>query len=230
MIRSHSFRGPIALSIAIHIAFLGSALAFARFSGLTGGTTRSLTVSLVRGEGGGGSGARSAPAAPRNERAIPPAPVIEEPRTEPVAARKIPVEENAEGFAESAASLPGGAAAAGPGKTGGGKETTGAAATGNGDSGGGYSSEQWRQLQRAIERVKSYPRLARERGIEGVVRLRFRVLPSGQVGPVAIVQSSGATILDEASVRTVRQAGPVPVVDGWVEVPMVYTLSREGER
>ncbi len=79
-------------------------------------------------------------------------------------------------------------------------------------------------LQSAIEKAKNYPRLARERGIEGVVLVKFRVLPSGDVEEVSVVRSSGASILDEASVRTVRRAAPMPYVNGWVEVPMVYEL------
>ena len=34
----------------------------------------------------------------------------------------------------------------------------------------------------------------------------------------------GAKVLDDASVRTVLKAAPVPFVEGWVEVPMVYEL------
>ncbi len=82
-------------------------------------------------------------------------------------------------------------------------------------------------LQSAIEKAKSYPRLARERGIEGVVLVRFRVLPSGEVQEVNIAKSSGAAILDEASVRTVQRAAPMPYVSGWIEVPMVYELKAD---
>jgi protein TonB len=76
----------------------------------------------------------------------------------------------------------------------------------------------------SIERVKSYPRLARERGIEGVVHLRFRVRPQGEVDRVEVVRSSGYEILDTASVRTVYRAAPMPYVSGWIEVPIAYVL------
>ena len=79
-------------------------------------------------------------------------------------------------------------------------------------------------LQSAIEQSKTYPRLARERGIEGTVLVRFKVLPSGTVETVNVVRSSGASILDEASVTTVYRAAPLPFVSGWVEVPMSYVL------
>ncbi len=84
--------------------------------------------------------------------------------------------------------------------------------------------EQWQLIQTAIERVKNYPRLARQLGIEGVVRLRFRINPSGSVDKVEIIRSSGHTILDTASVNTVYRAAPMPYVGGWVEVPLEYVL------
>ncbi len=84
--------------------------------------------------------------------------------------------------------------------------------------------EQWQLIQAAIEKAKNYPRLARQRGIEGVVRLRFRLNPSGSVEKVEIIKSSGHTILDSASVNTVYRAVPMPYVGGWVEVPLEYVL------
>lgn len=66
--------------------------------------------------------------------------------------------------------------------------------------------------------------MARERGIQGVVRVRFKLRPSGDVETVEIVKSSGYDILDAATIRTVYRAGPMPYVNGWVEVPMAYVL------
>lgn len=84
---------------------------------------------------------------------------------------------------------------------------------------------QWTLIEAAIERNKSYPRLARERGVQGVVRLRFRLFPSGAVDKIEIVESSGSELLDNASVRSVYRAAPLPYVDGWVEVPIAYVLT-----
>jgi len=87
-----------------------------------------------------------------------------------------------------------------------------------------FSSDQWRQLSSAIEQAKTYPRLARERGIEGTVLVRFKVLPSGAVDSVAVVTSSGSDVLDSATVKTIFRAAPMPYVSGWVEVPISYVL------
>ncbi len=89
---------------------------------------------------------------------------------------------------------------------------------------GGISPEEWANLAAAIERTKNYPRLARERGIEGVVRVRFRLTSSGTVEKIEIVKSSGSEILDNASISTVYRAAPMPHVSGWVEMPMKYVL------
>jgi TonB family protein len=214
---SRTFRKAVALSIAVHIAIFGSALAFAKYAGgvfLNNGSV--ISVSLVSSGGGGGAvrraGAETARRMPFN--AMPQA---------------VPVLDHASASAE--ATMIGETAASMAGS-----ETTGSAAAGHGrgeefgeanglDGGqGGLSSEQWRMLQSAIEQSKTYPRLARERGIEGTVLVRFKVLPSGTVETVNVVRSSGASILDEASVTTVYRAAPLPFVSGWVEVPMSYIL------
>jgi TonB family protein len=93
-----------------------------------------------------------------------------------------------------------------------------------GEGTGSISAEQWRLIESALERTKTYPRVARERGIEGVVRLRFRVNESGSVEKIVIVESSGSELLDSASIRAVHRAAPMPSVQGWVDVPMVYVL------
>ena len=61
---------------------------------------------------------------------------------------------------------------------------------------GFIAPQQWTAIQDAIERTKNYPRLARERGIEGEVRLRFRLNSAGIVESVEVVKSSGYEILD----------------------------------
>ncbi len=95
---------------------------------------------------------------------------------------------------------------------------------GGNDAIGPAPSEHWAAIAAALERSKNYPRLARERGIEGVVKLRFKVNISGAVEKVEIVESSGSELLDNASVRAVNRAAPLPYVKGWVEMPMKYVL------
>ena len=49
-----------------------------------------------------------------------------------------------------------------------------------------------------------YPRLARLRGYEGTVLLDVEVLPSGRVGRIAALTSSGHDVLDRAALSSVR--------------------------
>ena len=84
--------------------------------------------------------------------------------------------------------------------------------------------EEWELIRAALERTRYYPRIARRRGIEGIVRLRFRIGSAGKAENVEIVKSSGFKMLDAASMRTVYRAGPLPTVKGWIEVPIGYVL------
>ncbi|MFA5073858.1 MAG: energy transducer TonB [Nitrospirota bacterium] len=86
------------------------------------------------------------------------------------------------------------------------------------------AANQSELLQAALDRVKQYPRIARERGIEGVTYVRFEVLPGGTIKHIEIIRSSGHDILDSASIKTINRLGSVPFVSGWVEVPIVYVL------
>lgn len=78
--------------------------------------------------------------------------------------------------------------------------------------------------------LPQYPSAAREQRLEGTVLLEVLVRADGRVGEARVKQSSGAPVLDEAALETVRrwtfvpaQRGPV-AVDSWVEVPVRFSL------
>ena len=85
-------------------------------------------------------------------------------------------------------------------------------------------SDLLRQIRRRIEEAKIYPEDARREGIQGTVDVRFRVAADGSVEQSEIVRSSGSRLLDEASLRTIRQAAPFPRVSGWIRIPLSYHL------
>lgn len=64
-----------------------------------------------------------------------------------------------------------------------------------------------------IRTHKSYPLLARRRGEQGVVTLRFTVRRDGEVGQVTLVRGSGSAVLDEAAMSLLRRAH-VPAFTG----------------
>jgi TonB family protein len=207
-----TFRRAIVLSITVHVALFGGALAFAHYGGpFFSSGLDVITVSLVGPERGGRlvrkTARRSEPAMPPQEPAV-------------VEDRAVLQGEPPSAAAPAGDGLPDAPEAAQEGTRG---------TPGKGSAPFGYSPAEWDLLQTVLEKAKTYPRFARERGIEGTVLVRFKVQPTGAIERVDIVRSSGTKILDDASVKTIYRAAPVPYVEGWVEVPMVYQLIRPEE-
>ncbi len=75
-----------------------------------------------------------------------------------------------------------------------------------------------------ISRNRHYPENARRRGIEGSVDIRFTIDRTGQAGDVRVVKSSGAGILDRASVRTVQGCSFPPPPGDAVTLPITITF------
>ncbi len=61
-----------------------------------------------------------------------------------------------------------------------------------------------------LERRKRYPSLARSRGDEGTVFVRFAIDEAGRVLSASIARSSGSASLDQEVLGLVRRASPVP--------------------
>lgn len=76
----------------------------------------------------------------------------------------------------------------------------------------------------------TYPLSARQRRVEGTVRLRVLVSPAGAVDDVQVHQTSGSPALDRSALEAVKQWRFVPARQGertvpaWVIVPIVFTL------
>lgn len=221
------FRRALYLSIAAHLLIFSSAIAVAHHAGgIFLSSPQVIQVSLIStspGPRGGAGTIRQSGIRPRAV-ALQPVEVMSEPKR--AAPRELPAE------LSSAAELPEAAHTAvmgifsdddGNDVYG---QTIASAGAGQGEDArtGFIAPQQWAVIQAAIERTKNYPRLARERGIEGVVRLRFRLNSTGSVEAVEVMKSSGYEILDTASVRAVYRAVPMPSVHGWVEVPIAYVL------
>ncbi len=75
-----------------------------------------------------------------------------------------------------------------------------------------------------------YPRLARRRGLEGVVLLETLIDDHGRVKELRIVLSSGHSVLDKAAIKAVRNwrfnAGTIGgrPQEMWVQVPIRFQL------
>jgi len=68
------------------------------------------------------------------------------------------------------------------------------------------------KVREKIKATWTYPSAAGERGIEGEVVIEFRIAKDGHLESTDVQRSSGATILDEYSVRAVQTAAPFPPV------------------
>ncbi len=82
-----------------------------------------------------------------------------------------------------------------------------------------------RRLEAAVRAraARDYPALARRRGLEGTVELRFRLRPDGGVVGLEVVRSAGP-VLDEAARAAVLAAAPLPYYPAPVTLPIRYRL------
>ncbi len=219
-----TFQRSLYTSVFIHVLIFGSAIAFAQFTrGALWGNRDAVMVSLV-GSGSGSEG-RILQRAGHREARSEDRPVVTDTTTAPAIQPETPAHKPS---AREETSVPADTESrrSGHGDAGARQGQGGSGTTGS-DPGAQFGlipAEQWAVIESQIERSKNYPRVARERGIQGVVHVRFKLKPTGDVETVEIVQSSGYDILDTASVRTVYRAAPMPYVSGWVEVPMAYVL------
>ncbi len=90
---------------------------------------------------------------------------------------------------------------------------------------GVLSAEIFEIIRDFIEKAKTYPVIARKRGIEGTVYISFKINPQGKPQELKILKSSGSSILDTATKDIVKRAAPFPYIDSPVEVPVVFQLN-----
>jgi protein TonB len=96
----------------------------------------------------------------------------------------------------------------------------------SGGKGGGILPEIIKTIRNSLERAKTYPLLARKRGIEGIVYISFRISPQGEPYDLKVLKSSGYSILDKATMDIVKKAAPFPYVDSSIEVPVIFRLNK----
>ena len=85
-------------------------------------------------------------------------------------------------------------------------------------------SQRLAEIRQRIERAKTYPSIARKRGVEGQTRVAFEIDRAGTPHDIVTVQSSGHGALDRAALQAVERAGVLPWVYGRVTVPVQFTL------
>ena len=101
----------------------------------------------------------------------------------------------------------------------GGKDEEGEGGTGTNPSSGKVVSLEtrdfkyfsyFRHLKELIEGVWVYPKVAREKGIDGSVGIQFTIDIDGNLVQAKVLKSSGYLFLDDAAVKALKDASPFP--------------------
>jgi protein TonB len=99
--------------------------------------------------------------------------------------------------------------------------TSGSAAT----AGAGEVASWRARVLAHLARFKTYPEWARDQGVEGRALVAFTITRSGQVTAVSLAGSSGASILDQATLAMVRRAAPFPAMPAGGPASMSFTAA-----
>lgn len=90
--------------------------------------------------------------------------------------------------------------------------------------------QSWQmQLVAHLNRYKRYPAAAQMQRKEGVVTVRFRLMPDGSAQAVQLIRSSGTALLDEEALALISRAVPLPRPDSMngpidIAVPVQFRL------
>ena len=83
----------------------------------------------------------------------------------------------------------------------------------------------YKAIRTLLERARSYPLLARKRGMEGTVFISFVIGSRGLPQDVKIMKSSGHQILDEEVKKMLKKASPFPGIKGEIVIPITFKLT-----
>ena len=73
-------------------------------------------------------------------------------------------------------------------------------------------TDRYRQIISAkIKQHEEYPQVAKRRHWEGTTVVQLQFTPEGRVADISVVEKSGHDILDEAAVKMIRNAAPLPI-------------------
>lgn len=78
-----------------------------------------------------------------------------------------------------------------------------------------------------LERHRRYPNAARARGEQGIAHVRISLARDGELLALALEQSSGSAILDQAALDTFRRAAPLPALPEERKAPLELSFPVE---
>ncbi|MCP4671821.1 MAG: energy transducer TonB [Desulfobacula sp.] len=90
-----------------------------------------------------------------------------------------------------------------------------------------YTKAQFSHIQKSIQQLIKFPRIARKMGWEGKVVVEFIICKDGTVKDILTVQSSGFKALDKNAVESIKKAAPFPKPPTTAKliIPVVYQLN-----
>lgn len=216
MIKSRHTLLFVILSLLVHALALAALIGIwrkeptATWSGGREGTTDAVFVTIAP-EQGTGSDAPSPQPAPRKSRQLT---RPQRPASQQKQLRALPVP-----AIKNASARPGGGT---------GNSTTPAGGIGAGlDHDGALADVAPNALAKIRKRIvakQRYPASARHSGIEGSVKISFRIRSDGSLDFVKILAGSGHDVLDQAALKAVREAAPLPYFDRAIALALEYKL------
>ena len=78
------------------------------------------------------------------------------------------------------------------------------------------------KIRAKINRAKSYPRIARKRGMQGVVKVRFTILKNGKVGHISV---RGPKVFHNSAKSAIKKAFPINTKNAPLSLPTSVNLS-----
>ena len=78
------------------------------------------------------------------------------------------------------------------------------------------------KVRQKINQHKSYPKIAKRRGMQGLVKVRFTILASGNVGHISV---SGSKVFRNSARRAVKRAFPVSTKNIPISLPTSVNLT-----
>lgn len=79
----------------------------------------------------------------------------------------------------------------------------------------------WNALRKKIDKHKFYPRIAKKRGMEGTVKVKFTILRNGKVGKISV---DGPKIFHNSARNAVKKAFPIDVKKAPISFPASINL------
>lgn len=79
-------------------------------------------------------------------------------------------------------------------------------------------------LHQAISATQHYPEIAAELNQQGTVTVKFLLFPDGHLSDIAILKSSGFTVLDEAALLAVRSISPAKNAGSYLQKSEFFSV------